>query len=502
VLVVASVVALLVTAGAVTTDGANAQTVAAGKPVAHPNIVFILTDDLSMNLISKEFTPHIVDLARRGTSFANYFVSDSLCCPARATIFTGLFPHDTHVVRNVPPDGGFQKFESEELDLKTWGHALQSRGYQTSLLGKYLNGYGDPMNAATAPIPQGWDDWHVSNSTGYFELDFQQNDNGTFNTYDGPENYGVDVLNRQAQSFIRDSAHQPFIVEVSTFIPHAPYTPAPRDANDFPGLSEPRDPSFDTVPRNAPSWLGPRPPFQPLQLAHIDASFRKRVQAMQSVDKLVADTEATLRAEHLLHRTYIVFNSDNGYHLGQHRLERGKQTAFDTDIHVPLIVAGPGIGHGRVVRQVAQNVDLLPTFVDLAGGTPSSAVEGRSLTPVLFGSSDARPWRTVALVEHEHSNEPNDPDYEGGGSNPTSYTAIRVVADALPGFRGRVNAVYVEYDNPQHETEYYDVARDPYELDNVAAQLTPRQRRALHAAVTELQECHSGRDCWQAGRPG
>ena len=88
--------------------------------------------------------PHIVALQHRGETFSNYFVADSLCCPSRSTIFTGLFPHDTKVVANVGPDGGFQKFQSEGLDKKTFAVALHQDGYSTSMLGKYLNGYGDP----------------------------------------------------------------------------------------------------------------------------------------------------------------------------------------------------------------------------------------------------------------------------------------------------------------------------------------------------------------------
>ena len=113
--------------------------------------MFILTDDLSWNLIDARFAPHIAALQKRGETFDHYFVADSLCCPSRSTIFTGLFPHDTNVFTNLPPDGGFGKFQSEGLDRKTFAVALQSAGLQTSMLGKYLNGYGDPHEAAAPP---------------------------------------------------------------------------------------------------------------------------------------------------------------------------------------------------------------------------------------------------------------------------------------------------------------------------------------------------------------
>lgn len=120
--------------------GSGARPHAATKKVvaAKPNIVFILTDDLSWNLINRRFAPHIVSLEKQGETFSHYFVADSLCCPSRSTIFTGLFPHDTKVVTNVGSTGGFQKFQSERLDRKTYAVALRPRSYRTSMMGKYL----------------------------------------------------------------------------------------------------------------------------------------------------------------------------------------------------------------------------------------------------------------------------------------------------------------------------------------------------------------------------
>jgi N-acetylglucosamine-6-sulfatase len=501
-----------------TAPSTTATSSRAGTAGSRPNIVVILTDDLSWNLVDQRIAPHIVALQKRGATFDHYVVADSLCCPSRSTILTGLFPHDTHVVTNVPPDGGYQKFQSEALDRRTFAVGLHENGYATSMLGKYLNGYGDPGDAggtkvktpkrdraapdgAAFPVPPGWSDWHVANGTGYAEFNFWQSDGGTFHFYGGRKDYGVDVINSEAQSFIHQHASTPFLVEASTFAPHRPYTPAPRNADDFPDLTQLHDASFDAENTNPPAWLGQRPALTPTQIAVTDAAYRKRAQSVEAVDKLLADTEATLAREHLLDRTYIFFTSDNGYHLGQHRLRVGKQTAFDTDIRVPLVVAGPGIPAGRVVPQVAQNVDLDPTFLDLAGVTPKGSVEGRSLVPLL--RSDPAPrWRTAALVEHKGGNTaPTDPDFEAAGTLPTTYEAIRISAPHLPQFDGPVEAVYVEYQDPQHELEYYDIAKDPNELDNTVRTLTDAQRKTLHELVAGLRNCHDGRSCWTAGRP-
>jgi len=514
--VVISVIAAACSSSA--TKSSTPPSTAQTTTTSHPNIVFILTDDLSWNLVNERFAPHIMQLERQGETFDHYFVADSLCCPSRSTIFTGLYPHDTHVVTNLPPDGGYQKFQTEKLATRTFAGALQSGGYATSMLGKYLNGYGDPWgntgtkvkgNKTSRPTPSntdfpvapGWSDWHVANGTGYAEFKYWQNDDGKWNFYRGKKNYGVDVINSEAQAFIKRHATTPFMVEAATFAPHKPYTPAPRNADDFPGLTEPRDPSFNAQNINPPAWLGHRAPLTPTQVSTIDRNYRKRAQAVEAVDKLVADTEATLAAEHLSNKTYIFFSSDNGYHLGQHRLQMGKQTAFDTDIRVPLIVSGPGVPAGKVEPQVVENVDLYPTFVELGGATAVVPVEGHSLVPLLRSGS-ATPWRTIALVEHKGgNNNPADPDYEGGGSNPTTYEAIRISAQHLAHFDGPVEAVYVEYADPQHEIEYYNIDKDPSEMDNTANQLTPQQRELLHGIVAAYATCHDANACWTAGQP-
>src|SRR6476659_3185314 len=183
-----------------------------GKPApapAKPNIVFILTDDLSWDLVNPRFTPHIAALQRRGVTFDRFFVSNSLCCPSRATILTGDFPHDTKVLSNTAPLGGYARFRERRLARRTFAVALQRQGYTTSLLGKYLNGYGDAfMSGFTAPVPPGWSDWHVANRTGYREFGTELNDNGHFTTYEG---YGVDVLAEHATAFIKQSS-SPFAI--------------------------------------------------------------------------------------------------------------------------------------------------------------------------------------------------------------------------------------------------------------------------------------------------
>jgi N-acetylglucosamine-6-sulfatase len=507
--VISGLIALALTFGP--GDKSRAATTA---QASKPNIVFILTDDLSWNLINSRFAPHIVALEKRGVTFNHYYVSDSLCCPSRSTIFTGLFPHDTKVLANIGKDGGFKKFQAEHLYTRTFAVAMRRHGYATAMMGKYLNGYGKPtMTPTTAPVAPGWSDWHVV-SNGYLEFNYYMNRNSRVVLYGGstgrcgvtgrPNNYGVDVLGSAARAFINSEKSRPFALEVATFAPHSPYIPAPRNACDFPGLTEPRDPSFNSATTDPPAWLAQhqQSALTPAQVTSIDKAYRMRAQSVEAVDKLLADVEATLARTHQAKNTYIVFSSDNGYHLGQHRLTHGKQTAFETDIRVPLIIAGPGVPSGKVVTQVAENVDLYPTFVALTGATPHNPVDGHSLLPLLHPGKKRPAWRTAALIEHKHVSRknPDDPDGEDWVS-PTTYEAIRVLSPHLTGFRGSVNSVYVEYANPAHELEYYDLRKDPFELHNTARALSSTQRAQLHRILTRFENCHSADACWRAGAP-
>jgi N-acetylglucosamine-6-sulfatase len=126
---------------------------------AHPNIVFVLTDDLAWNLV--RYMPHVRAMQGTGETFGNYFVTDSLCCPSRASILTGRFPHDTRVFDNSPPEGGYAVFHRRGEEAQTFAVALQRAGYRTALMGKYLNGYKAGAREGTGRpyVPPGWSEW-------------------------------------------------------------------------------------------------------------------------------------------------------------------------------------------------------------------------------------------------------------------------------------------------------------------------------------------------------
>jgi arylsulfatase A-like enzyme len=337
-------------------------------------------------------------------------------------------------------------------------------------------------------VPPGWDEWDVVGN-GYPEYGYTMNSDGTLETYGyQPQEYLTDVLARKGIGFIDRAAAQrrPFMLEIATFAPHAPYVPAPRDAEAFPGLQAPRTPAFDAANVGAPAWLRDFMPLEATQIEEIDRQFRMRAQAVQAVDAMIGQIEATLAARGLARNTYIVFSSDNGLHMGEHRLLAGKQTAFDTDIRVPLIAIGPGVPAGEAVEAMTENIDLCPTFEQIGGAPIGANVDGHSLLGLLHGRP-AHGWRRDVLVEHHGPDiTPLDPDLPTRGSgNPPSYAALRTPT-----------SLYVEY--VTGEREYYDLRNDPFELHNLAVHLSPAREQHLHEALVGIEVCERRRSCWRA----
>src|SRR3954452_7259733 len=429
-----------------------------------PNIVFVLTDDLAMNLVP--YMPHVQALARAGSSFGNYFVVDSLCCPSRAAIFTGRYPHDDGVYGNHDHERGYDAFNRNGNERRSFGVALQNAGYYTGFMGKYLNEYqlSDP------PAP-GWNTWDVAGN-GYDEYNYDLNENGLIHTYgSGPDDYLTHVLADKAVNFVYGAQYtgKPFALEVATFAPHRPSTPAPIDAHSFPTVAAPRTPAFDTKPTNAPAWLADLRPLSTSDVQSIDDAFRKRVESVQAVDRMVGQIERALAAIHQLGNTYFVFSSDNGYHMGDYGLMPGKQTAFDTDVRVPLVVAGPGVPAGRTVDAMNSSIDPSPTFLQIGQAQPTGEPDGVSLLAMLHGGAPPRSWQQAILIEHHGRVETkSDPDVQSFRSgDPPSYEAVRTPS-----------ALYVEY--VTGEREYYDLRSDPYELDNRYSALTTANGRRRH----------------------
>jgi N-acetylglucosamine-6-sulfatase len=456
-----------------------------------PNVVVIMTDDQDPASVKVMGTVER-ELVAKGVTFANNYATTPQCCPSRVSFETGQYAHNHRVLDRHPPHGGYPAFAAQpRLIDNALPVALHAAGYRTGYVGKYLNGYGIPDYAGTRSpgirryVPPGWDRWYVPiDHTEYRMYGYHLNENGKPRSYGtAPSDYQTDVFARKAKGFVRDSARQgqPFFLTVGTVAPHLESRvhpagprergrdprPALRDLGRFAHRALPRPPSFNE--RNVsdkPSLVRKTPRLDGAHVARLRTIYRSRLESLLAVDDLVRGLIHELRATGELDRTYIVFTSDNGFMLGQHRL-KGKSKAYEESVRVPLVIRGPGLPEGAVRDQLAANIDLAPTILDATGARPRLRMDGISLLPL---AHDPTVGGTRSLVL----------EYLVG---PDGYSAVRTAN----GF------VYVEYRDG--ERELYDLNTDPYELHNLADKPGDVALQAkLARALTALRHC-AGQAC-------
>jgi N-acetylglucosamine-6-sulfatase len=439
-----------------------------------PNIVFILADD--MKAADLKYMPNTQSLlVNQGVEFTKPWVTRSLCCPSRATILRGQYTHNHHVWVNVEPSGGFWNFLDRGLENSTIATWLNAAGYDTILMGKYLNRYGLDRNGNRAPtthVPPGWDKWHAwegvysGTSTSY-----KINQNGRIVTHQRSQIHDTDLHAQTAENFIRNTAgNRPFFMYLAPNGPHDPAYFAPRHANLFTNTPLPRPSSFNEADvSDKPQWVQNKPRLSSTQISDLTQFYRKRLRALQSVDELVERLVNALRATRELSNTYIVLTSDNGIYLGEHRLT-AKGAAYNASPRVPLVIRGPGVPRGVTRSQMALNNDLAPTFASWAGVRPPNFVDGRSLAPLLSASPPAS-WRTAFLVEHRRT--------------PEEFAYVRAIPNYSAVRTARYN--YVEYGTG--EKELYDLNADPTELTNIYNRASQRLRSELKARLEALKIC-------------
>lgn len=192
--------------------------------------------------------------------------------------------------------------------------------------------------------------------------------------------------------------------------------------------------------------------------------YRGRLRSLQTVDRAIRDLTETLADTGELDNTYIVFTTDNGYHLGEHRLEAGKYMPYKEDANFPLIVRGPGVAEDVKRDELVLNTDFAPTMADLAGAQTPGFVDGRSFAPLL--ETGDVPWRDAALMEGFPLNKVGRPSYDGVWTREGDW--------------------YVEYEGG--EKELYDVSADPYQLENLAG-TRPETEAALSTRLEALKAC-------------
>lgn len=440
---------------------------------SRPNFVFIYTDDQrydALGVVQREqgergrypwfTTPHLDRLAAEGIRFRNAFVTLALCAPSRAAFLTSRYNHHNGVTNNFTP------FPPESV---THASLLRDAGYATAYFGKWHMGdQAGPRPGFTysaSYVGQG------KYNDGAFEI------NGVSTPTIGwvddvATDYAIDFIRRHTRE--TSSVAKPFSLVLGFKTPHVPLVPPPRAAERFANEKWRPVPSLQTrAPYRAPpsAKTAPGAPAErPTNLAY----FR----CLSAIDDNVGRLLAALDELRLTANTVVVYTSDNGYLHGEHGLG-DKRCAYEESIRIPLLVRYPTrIRAGTTADEMVLNLDLAPTFLDLAGVAIPREMQGRSLVPLLAASSSPTPatprpaWRTAFF--YEYYLEPQYPQ------TPTLF-AVRTTTAKL-----------VKYPDHDEWTELFDLRSDPYELKNLA-------RDPAHAPLLAAMEQQFARQQSAAG---
>ncbi|KAK7959141.1 Arylsulfatase [Apiospora aurea] len=354
---------------------ACAASAAAGDAMK-PSIILIMSDDQDRRLGSTDYQSVLHrEIYSRGVEFVNHFATTAQCCPSHASFLRGQAAHNTNVTNVHAPGGNYDKWHMAGLDEDYLPHWLKKAGYKAEYVGKFLNGY----NVVKANIaPKGWD--HVDALNGERPVYYKG-----FHSTDVVRTKALERL----QSLVTQD--QPYYLQIAPYAPHVQNNvgrtvPLARHMDLFPGAKAPSTPNYnpDDEHHRIGGWPGTLPLMNQTTMDTADGAFRARAQALQGLDEIIEDAIAMLDANGKLDNTYVIYTSDNGYHIGQHRLPGGKALFYGEDTNLPSGVRGPGVPNNLTSQIPGVHPDLVPTFLDIAGLPKEdwpTFLDGHSLPP-------------------------------------------------------------------------------------------------------------------------
>lgn len=448
----------------VTTGAARAGYVdrSPSQDATRPNVLIIVTDDQRDGLGVMRATRRLI--ADKGYRFENAVATTPLCCPARASIFTGRYAHNTGVRTEA---------DASELDQgSTLQYYLQQAGYETALFGKYLNTW-----KIHNPPPY-FDRWAFFGRSRNTYTQGLWNVQGTVKTIPA---YSTRYLARKAEDFVtRQDARvpdRPWFMYVATTAPHNPFTPEKRYRKAPVGRLR-ETPAMHERDRSD------KPPYVRVQLSKPTSgprTRRRQFRTLLSVDDLVRGVFARLRRTREIRDTLVFFISDNGYLWGEHGLTR-KSVPYTPSVEVPFLMRVPQTIRQVVDDRLVANIDIAPTVMDVLDLAPTGpAMDGRSLL-------DDHARSRILMEYYDQKNPHGDSRFQA----PT-WASLRT-----PDYQ------YVEYYRDDDTTvsfrEYYDAHADPYQLDNVLGDRDPSND--LDAVTLEFLSQQLQRDRRCSGTTG
>jgi arylsulfatase A-like enzyme len=420
-----------------------------------PNFLFIYTDDQrwdALGVVQREQgdrarfpwleTPNLDRLAAQGVRFRNAFVVNSLCAPSRSVYLTGRYSHLNGVANNHTPF---------PVENDTWSSLLRGAGYATGYVGKFhhgqQNGQRPGFDYSASFIGQGR----------YTDCPFEINGVSTPTT-----GWVDDVSTHFAIDFIKKSREKSFALVVGYKSAHGPFQPPPRLTDKYADKQSRPAPNMNVPAIYAGKFAAGTPKDAKPKKAQAEKAKAEKAKAgpragmyagyfgcLTAMDENVGRLLATLDELKLAENTVVVFASDNGFYLGEHGLG-DKRSAYDESLRIPLLVRWPKLGErarGKTIDQMALNLDLAPTFLDLAGVKAPQSMQGRSWRPLLEGNS-ATNWRTAFFYEYF---------FERSYAIPT-VLAVRSDTSKI-----------IKYPGHDDWTELFDLAKDPYETKNLVS---------------------------------
>ncbi len=440
-------------------SAANAQT-------TPKNILVIMTDDQRWDTVSQ--MPNLSEIAAQGVQFTNAIQPTPLCGPSRSMLYSGGYhSQDTGVLSNEPPNGGVTKFHDES----NLGVMLQGVGYDTTFIGKWINGYESlPSTLGQYYVPPGWSSWigrrSVATGTSWFAFKYilgsstnVPNSSGALTTTSAYTTYWErDQVIAKLNAAATNPA-KPFFILWAPSAPHPPAIPAPEDANAFSDYLYRDRGVGETDLSDKPAWVQNTKPLGEGP-GYGDGFIRNQLRALQGVDRSVKAIVDQLKTNGQYDNTVIIYTSDNGYMWNEHN-QWFKSKPYQEDLRVPFIALVPGISSRTDSSLIAPSLDIGPTLFELAGINKTTA--GMSILPLL--NDPATPWRNNIFLE-ENDILPNNGSSEYAGAITTQYK-------------------YVTYWTG--EEELYDWIADPFELNSIHRDPDQASLKASLLASTTAQ---------------
>ncbi len=455
--------------------GSEVEGVRGQASKARPNIILINLDDADVDIfaddILKSHLPNIRQLATDGLRFTNCHVVTPLCGPSRTCLLRGQHAHRTGIKTNVASGlmnngytGAYQAFKELGYEQEHLGVWMQRAGYRTMMIGKYLHGRMNPVG-----VP-GWNDLHICFGGNYYatsryssrlpKADRRRATAETDYRTVVEADEAVWMIEQQGKRNRDSGVDEPFFLYIAPLAPHKPAGKTRMVQEEYQKLGRkirlPNTPDFNEADvSDKPAHLQ-APKLNAEEVKSMNEEFRLRVLATKSVDDMVGRIRDVLRKTEFDQNTYLFFTSDHGYQLGHNRMI-AKKVPYHRNTVVPMFVVGPDVAFGSSDHLLA-HIDLVPTFLELAGGSASVKLDGKSWIP-LFSNAPKdfnNPFRSELLIQNWEAKS------QLGNLIPASYASLRMPHE-----------IFTEWSNG--EREYYDLTVDPYQLDNRYSALSEGQ---------------------------